>query len=330
MLRKQAQLKKLAQKIHKAKSLILTTHKMCDGDGLGSMLGMYHALRKIGKSVRAVSVDQVSSKYQFLSPEKHIQNFSKDNIVLKPTDMALIFDTNDCRRIQPFYEELQKHTNDIIYIDHHPILTKGPKPTAQSIVDISSASTGEICYFLLKQMGVKMDTAIATPLYTSIVFDTQRFQFIKNSANSHTICADLLKYVKNHQTIYTWLFGFNSRQKINLFCQVMKQTEYFYQDRVAIMEIKEQELKKNKLSIEDACDFLDTTLQVRSTLLSILIVQRAKNRYKLSFRSKSRDVSKLAEIFGGGGHKTSSGASLVNYLKDPKKEILKAVAPLTK
>ena len=46
----QPSFKKLAHKIFAAKSFILTTHKMCDGDGLGSLLAFHHALHTIKKT----------------------------------------------------------------------------------------------------------------------------------------------------------------------------------------------------------------------------------------------------------------------------------------
>ena len=318
----EAKLKTLTRKIHSAKNLILTTHKMCDGDGLGSLLGIYHGLRKIHKSVRAITVDKVSKKYHFLSPEKHTENFDKLNTPISDTELALVFDTNDCRRIQPLYQELEKKCQEIIYIDHHPILESGPKPTAHSLVDISSASTGEICYSLLKEMGIGLDEKIATALYMSIVFDTQRFHFIKNSGRSHTICAELCQYIQNNENIYNQLFGITSLEKMNMLSQTIKQTEYFYQGQVAVIELTEEELSEHKLNIEDACDFLDMTLEVNSTQISVLIVNLSQNKYKLSFRSKKWDVSKIAEVFNGGGHKNSSGALLSDYTKNPKKEIL--------
>ncbi len=322
-----AQIHNVIKRIHRVKNIILTTHKMCDGDGLGSMLGFYHAFKKINKPVRAITVDGFSHKYHFLSPEKYIERFDQLKTAIEPTEMALIFDTNDYRRIQPLYEELHKKCKEIIYIDHHPVLKAGPKPSVNSIVDISAASTGEICYFILKEMGISMDPSIATALYVSIVFDTQRFHFIKNSEVSHTICADLCKYINNNEHIYTQMFGTTSIKKMNLFSQVINRTEYFYNKQVAIIQITNKELDKNELGIEDACDFLDTSLEVSSTQLSVLIINISENKYKLSFRSKKWDVSKLAELFNGGGHKASSGASLVNYKKNPKQEILKAIQP---
>ena len=326
----QVQLKKLAHKINKARNVILSTHRMCDGDGLGSMLGFYHALCKINKPVRAITVDKVSSKYHFLSPEKHTERFDQLKNTIEPTEIALIFDTNDYRRIQPLYEELQKKCKDIIYIDHHPILEISPKPSIHSIINTSAASTGEISYFLLKEMGIKMDPVIATSLYVSIVFDTQRFQFIKNSATSHKICADLCPYITNNEKIYNQLFGINSLAKMNLLSEIIQETEYFHQSKVAVIEITEEELRKKNLNIEDACDFLDMTLAVNSTQLSVLIINLSDNRYKLSFRSKKWNVLKLAELFNGGGHTTSSGAILNNYKYNPKPEILKAINDFTK
>ena len=325
----QTQIANLIPKIQAAKNIILTTHKMCDGDGLGSMLGFYHAFKKINKPVRAITVDKVSQKYDFLSPEKYTENFEELKTEIEPTEIALVFDTNDYRRIQPLHEELKKQCQEIIYIDHHPILNMGPKPSHHSIIDTTAASTGEICYLLLKEMGISMDPSIATALYVSIVFDTQRFHFIKNSEISHKICADLCQYIKNNESIYTQLFGITSLNKMTLLSQVINQTEYFYKSQVAVLEIAKEELNKNKLDIEDACDFLDMALEVNSTQLSVLIVNLSDNKYKLSFRSKKWDVSKLAEVFNGGGHKKSSGATLINYTKNPKQEILKAIQPFT-
>ncbi len=323
------QIKKLAQKIMSAKNIVLTTHKMCDGDGLGSLLGFYHALRKIKKPVQALTVDGVARKYDFLSPEQYTKRFDRLKNTIEPAELTLVFDTNDYRRIQPLYDTLKRKCRKIIYIDHHPVLQQGPKPSAGSIVDTSAASTGEICYFLLKQMGIRMDSSIARALYVSIVFDTQRFHFIKNSEVSHKICAELCKYITDNESIYTQLFGVTSQQKMDLLSQIIRRTEHFYDNRVAVLQITRKELDKNKLDIEDACDFLDMTLEVRSTQLGVLIVHLSENKYKLSFRSKKWNVTKLAETFGGGGHKNSSGASLTNYTKNPKVEILKAVQPLT-
>src|SRR4051812_36126076 len=99
----------LVRRIQAAKSVILTTHKQCDGDGLGAMLALYHGLRKTGKKVRALLVDQVPKKYFFLEPEKHLEIFEGPHAPIEATDLTLIFDTNDHRLVDPLFKALQPH-----------------------------------------------------------------------------------------------------------------------------------------------------------------------------------------------------------------------------
>ena len=98
----------VANKIRRSNSILLTTHRQCDGDGLGSELAIYHALKKIGKEVRILNVDGTPKKYDYLSPDEHIQYYDGDFDPIASPDLALIFDTNDRRLIEPLYEELEQ------------------------------------------------------------------------------------------------------------------------------------------------------------------------------------------------------------------------------
>src|SRR3974390_1065016 len=97
----------LVRRIQAAKSVILSTHKQCDGDGLGALLALYHGLRKSGKKVRILLVDEVPKKYFFLEPDKHLEIFS-GNTTVDETDLTLIFDTNDRRLVDPLFTALQE------------------------------------------------------------------------------------------------------------------------------------------------------------------------------------------------------------------------------
>ena len=56
----------LIAKMKSSKSLILSTHRHCDGDGLGAQIAVYHALKKMKKEVRLLNVDGAAEKYDFL------------------------------------------------------------------------------------------------------------------------------------------------------------------------------------------------------------------------------------------------------------------------
>ena len=315
----------LANTIQNSHSILLTTHRAADGDGLGSLLGMYHGLKKINKTVRAVTVDKISKKYQFLSPELFTESFDNLKTPIAPTDLALIFDTNDERLVEPLFTELKQKCKKIVFVDHHPPLTRGPKPMEHSLMDTGAASTGELTYALLQQMNIPWDTPMATAIYMSILFDTQRFHFIKHSAISYQICAAMYPYIKDHIIIYSHLFDIRSKEKMTMLSKAIHKIEYLHKDQVAILELTHQEMAAHHLDMSDACDFIDIALGIVSIELAVLIMRMPNGNYKLSFRSKTLDVSLLAEHFKGGGHKNSSGATLTGCTKSPKEDILKAL-----
>lgn len=297
--------------IRSANSILLTTHKQCDGDGLGAMLGLYHALKSINKNVRALNVDATPLKYQFLNPDKHIEYFDGPHTELKATDLTIVFDTNDKRLLSPLYEELEIKSKKIIFIDHHPILQVGPVPTTGSIIDTSAASTGELCFQLIKALQIPLNKDIARAIYTSIAFDTQIFRYIRNSYKSHEIAAELLHYEKEASVIHKNLFGNFSAKKLKYLSQVLSNMEFFHNDRLVFLHIRSADLLTLGLDVDDSRDLVDMMMDIESVDVGALIREDEPNVFKVSFRSKGRvSVNDLAESLTGGGHMFSAGASV--------------------
>ena len=139
----------LSKEIKRAHSFILTTHKNSDADGLGSILAFHYSLKKMGKEVTSVCVDSISKRYDFMNHQEIVRIYQKEKD-LPQVDCALIFDTNDSRLIEPLYSDLQKKAQKRIFIDHHSALDQSSDDLFY--IEENSASTGEICYMLLKEM----------------------------------------------------------------------------------------------------------------------------------------------------------------------------------
>lgn len=302
---------RIVKKIQHSDSILLSTHRQCDGDGLGAMLGLYHALKKIGKNVRVVTVDDVPKKYQFLEPEKYLEVYLNIQNPIKKTDLCLIFDTNDRRLIEPLFKVLEDQVKDIVFVDHHPILNQGPEPTPGSFIDTSAASTGEISYFIIKALGIRLDEKIARALYTSLVFDTQIFRYVKNSSTSHLICAELLEFERHAEAIHRYLFANFTRKKITYLGKVLSEVEYLADDRVAISRLSKKDLSDHDLDMDDSRDVIDMIMNVNSVECAALFREETSGVYRMSLRSKGRlEVLQIAEGFGGGGHLYASGAEI--------------------
>jgi phosphoesterase RecJ-like protein len=313
----------LVRRIKNAQSVILSTHKQCDGDGLGALLALYHGLRKSGKKVRPLLVDPVPRKYAFLEPEKYLEIFEGPHAPIEQTDLALVFDTNDKRLVEPLYSELQKQCREILFVDHHPVLNQGPEPTAGSFIDTRAASTGEISYFLIRGLGIRIDERMAQSLYTSIAFDTQLFKFVKNSVNSHLIAAELLMHINNAQEIHRHLFSTHTIEKVAFLAKVLGQIEYFSGGQVAVLKLHAKDLKDHNLEMDDSRDVIDMLMNVNSLQAAALFREDAPNEYKLSLRSKGQlEVLDIAEAFQGGGHMFASGATMHGDYTELKKRVV--------
>lgn len=318
-------LQQLAARIKQAKSLLLTTHKQCDGDGLGAALACYHALKKQGKKVHMLSVDKVPQKYNFLNHHSIVQNYEASRPKLEPTDLALIFDTNDSRLIEPLYSELKKTSNEILFIDHHPPLQRGPQPTPHSYIDVQAASTGEIVFELLQHLGVELDTPIAQALYTSVVFDTQMFRHIKNSPKSLQVGGQLIKWLKSPEAIHRALFSNYTPASLTYLGHMLHQVEYFAKDRIAVVGLRLKDLDQYKLKAEDVKDVIDMMSLVSCVECAVVLREEKDQTFKLSLRTQSLSALNIAEHFGGGGHKHAAGALMQGEYAKLKKQIIDCI-----
>jgi phosphoesterase RecJ-like protein len=316
-------LDELVKNIQQANSIILSTHKQCDGDGLGAALGLFHALKKIGKNVRVILVDTPADKYNFLIEPNTIDIYERPHLPIEETDLTLIFDTNDRRLVDPLYSELENKCKKILFVDHHPVLKEGPKPPEGSFIDTRAASTGEISYFLIKTLGVNLDEQMARPLYASIAFDTQIFKFVKSAANSMLIAADLLNYEKKPELIHQSLFATYKKNKLQFLGEVLGTIEYFSEDRFSILVIPKAIADKYELSNDDTRDVIDMLMNVQSVEVAAFIRESDDKTHKLSLRSKGNyEILDIAEAVGGGGHLFAAGATIEGKTADIKSKII--------
>lgn len=302
-------MKPLVDLIKNAHKILLTTHRDCDGDGLGSELALYYALKKIGKDVRIVHVDLLPKRYEnFLN--KELFSLFKPGMFTENIDLCLIFDTNDERLIDPLFSDVQNVCKNIVFIDHHPLLKSGPLPK-KAFIDTTAASTGEIAYHVIKNLDIPIDTSIAESLYLSVVFDTQLFRYVRRSVISHQIAIELLPLIPSPEAIHRNLFGGQTPEKISFISKALGKITYFLDNKVAIVLIHSKEITDFGLTPEDTRDVVDKILDIDCVEVACLFREDSKNRYKISFRSKSfLDVLEVSELFGGGGHHHASGAMI--------------------
>ena len=81
--------------------------------------------------------------------------------------------------------------------------------------------------------------------------------------------------------------------------------------RLIHTSIRQDDFNATGAVASDTEDIVNMTLNVGGTQVAVIIVEQPTGGLKVSFRSRGNvDCSKLAEQFGGGGHKAAAGATL--------------------
>lgn len=316
-------LSNIAQLIKKSQHIVLTTHRQCDGDGLGCELALYFALKKIGKDVQIINVDSTPKKYRFLNPDQYIQYFDRNSHLPSQIDLVLIFDTNDQRLIEPLFSQLQANCPDIYFIDHHPLLQSGPRPVNHSFIDMQASSTGEVVFDLIQELAIEFDVDMARSLYTSVTFDTQLYRFIRQSPRPHLVAAHLLQFPIQSDDIHRYLFSHQTVNKIAFMSKVFGQIEYFAGGKMACVTMSLEDMQQHGLDFDEVRDVTDQIMSIDSIEVAFVIRQDQPKNLKISLRSKGIiEVLSAAESIGGGGHWYSAGGTYHGDLLTLKHQIL--------
>ena len=305
-------------------NFIISTHKSCDGDGLGAGLALYHALKKKKQTVSFFTLEAIHPKYEFLNKNNIIQVFHTKTTKLPENSVFIFIDVNDTRLMEPLYSRSRQKKGLIYFIDHHPIVQKNSKD--QFFIDSSCSSTAELIHSLLKKLKIELDEDICINLFSSIVFDTNRFRDIKNSSKPFSIASELIPKIKDVNLIYENLFKNLSIDKLRFMSQLEK-VEYYSNNRIAFLHLKESIFKKYNTDNTQAYDLMELVRDVKTIDSTALLIENSAGNFKLSLRSRNKNLLPLVESFGGGGHSHSAGAYIQSKtLKEIKSVLISYLA----
>lgn len=295
-----------------AQRFVLTTHVNPDADGLGCELALAQYLQRKGKEVHILNHSATPWNYKFLDPAFQIVQFNpeRDAALILNADVIFVLDTNSPDRLQSLKPFVLQSKATKICIDHH--LDK-VEFADHYIIDEASAATGEILYHLLRFLDEKaVNKEIAVPLYAAIMTDTGSFRFPKTDAELHKIIAHLIEASADPVEIYQQVYEQNSPNRVRLLGKALSTLNVVHNGKVACIQVTREMFKETATSEEDTDNFVTHTLGINGVQIGILVTELADG-IKISFRSKGDiPVHKLAQEFGGNGHKNAAGARVQN------------------
>lgn len=301
--------------IKKSENIAILPHVYADGDALGSCLALGLALKKLNMDVKIYLEEDIPYVYSFLPGKELAEVYFRQQ---DSYETVIALDTGDMERLGSRAEIFRKaHTT--INIDHHKTNTEF---AYYNYVQASSAAVGEIVYELIKTMGVDIDKDMSTCLYVAISTDTGGFKYSNTTSQTHQIAGNLIKNGLNIAEISRQIFDSTSYEKVKVIGEAINALELLENGKVSLITITDEILKRVKAKEEDCDGIVNIGRNIRGVEVAAVLRQRDSGEVKVNLRSNEYvDVSAIASMFGGGGHKRAAGCTVNNSL-DKVREML--------
>jgi len=294
----------------------ITTHIKPDGDGVGSSLGLCWLLQSLGKSAEVIVHGEVPLAYRSLPGAEKIRDVEA---IDDQYDAVFVIECSDLER--PGIKGL----DDVftVNIDHHA--TSAHFGTINWI-DSTASAVGEMIYNLCKAIGGRITREIAECVYMALVTDTGSFHFSNTTDRTLKVASELVKAGVKPAEVSEAVYNNYPWSRIELMRQVLGTVRRDESGKVASMR---QTLKMREIAGAvdgDNNGFVNIPLAAREILAVVYMREVGKDEYRVSLRSKGDiNVAKVAEKFGGGGHRNAAGLRVDGNWDEKENELVIAV-----
>jgi phosphoesterase RecJ-like protein len=308
------------------KKIAIIPHRSPDGDAMGSTLGMYHFLTKLGHQPTVIAPNEFPAFLAWLPGSETVEIFEKNKskgaTLLKEAELIIVMDFNALHRTGEMENVLNKLTVPFIMIDHHQ------KPDSFAVVTYSNTAYGSTCemlYNFINYLGKRflIDKTIATCIYTGIMTDSGSFRFPSTTAATHRIVAELIDLGVDNSQIHNCVFDDNSYESLQLLGKALDNLKILPGGKASYSTLSQKELDTYNYVKGDTEGVVNYGLSVKGVKFTAIFIEHAdENIIKISFRSKGDfDVNQFArEHFNGGGHiNAAGGKSLLSMEETVKK-----------
>ncbi|MGH2951941.1 MAG: DHH family phosphoesterase [Solirubrobacterales bacterium] len=301
-----AELERVVEALAENDRFLLTTHEGPDGDALGSLLAMHHMLAQLGKdSVMFLAAKEfpLPVEYRFL-PLTDVFHEPPADVV----DRVLVF--LDCGNIERMpVEFLRREGALVINIDHHHDNTRFG---GVNLVDTDASCTAEIVLEIGKRLGAGLTPEIAAALYVALVTDTGMFMYENTGAAAHRMAAELIEAGVDVNDTYRRLYERVPIEKLRLVARALEKIARFDSGRLAVTYIGADDYTATGASDVLTEGIIDFLRALEGTAVAAVIRDKTDGgsaARKVSLRSTDGavDVSAIARVHGGGGHRRAAG-----------------------
>jgi phosphoesterase RecJ-like protein len=301
------ELKAIADALREHDRFLVVTHENPDGDALGSLLAVTLALRQLGKDVVMYlpGPTPLPREYAFMPLDELVREAPAD-----AADRVLV--AVDCAKEDRIGDDaVLSRAPLVLDIDHHHDNTRFGDV---NLIVADASSTGEVLRDVFAELGVELTPELAEPLYIALVTDTGRFQYANTTPKALRLAAELVEAGADIHAVFQQVYESVEFAKLKLLARALGRAEVLEGGRIVVSHLLRADFAEVGASEPYSEGLIDYLRAVEGAELAVLIREQpshGSHAYKGSLRSSidELDVSAIARLFGGGGHRQAAGFS---------------------
>ena len=312
----------MAAMVQQHERWLLMTHIRPDADGLGSQLALAEAMTALGKKPRVVIASPLLPRYRFLDPQREtIEQFDANDSSFRDVDAILVMDTGTWNQLGDFGPFMQSMNVPKAVIDHH---RTQDDLGGKRFVDIQAEATGRLAYEIISALQVPISATMAHRMFMALALDTGWFRHANTTPETFALAGELTRLGAEPTKLYEQLFESSNLPRLRLIGIALERLQTHAEGQIACTEIMLADYTTTAAVPGDTEELINYPRSIEGVEIAMIFIEQPEGGTKVSFRSRSADVSKLAEQFQGGGHKLAAGARTELPLSETKKFVLEA------
>jgi phosphoesterase RecJ-like protein len=301
-------LRAVADALRSRDRFLLVTHENPDGDALGSLLATKLALDSLGKDSEMYLYGDapLPREYAFMP----LEGLRRE----PPPDAAeRVLVALDCANEQRLGPDptLLEQASLTVNIDHHHDNTRFGD---LNLIVSDASSTAEVLRDVLAELGVALTPEIAEALYIALVTDTGRFQYTNTTPKALRLGAELVEAGADVHRVFQGIYESVEFAKLKLLARALERAQVYEGGRLVVSHLLRGDF--TELSAPEAYSegIIDYLRAVEGADMAALIRESPRSegplrRVSLRASDDELDVSAIARLSGGGGHRQAAGFS---------------------
>lgn len=290
--------------LKEAKTVAIGGHVRPDGDCVGSCMGLYQYIKKWYPDVNVdVYLEDIPESFKrLIAVSNEIKSTVEEGMKY---DLFIALDCGDAGRLG-FSGVLFENAKRTICVDHH--ISNMAFADENHIVPDAS-STSELIYHLLPYEEITKE--IAECLYLGIVHDTGVFQYSSTAPETMEAAANLMRKGINANEIIDKTFYEKTYAQNQILGRALLESVLFMDGKCISACLTKQMMDFHGVTPKDLEGIVSQLRITEGVEVAIFLYELSEQEFKVSLRASGDvDVSKVAQKFGGGGHKKAAGVTM--------------------